>query len=163
MAHSGAKQVPGSTLHLSMSGIEASTNCDGAPHIQFADPANKLEVASAVVVLAVVAVVDHEVAWWNWSVGVAGVVQCKLPVEVSCGDGVALAGLVVAKLEVSAVPREVCGGCKDGVGAEVRNELGWVWMLWCGFGGVGEGLVFADPPPNASPLDKDCCLLDPGY
>ena len=49
--------------------------------------------------------------------------------EVRCGDGVALAGLVVAKLEVSAVPGDRCGGSKDGVRVEVTSELGWVWML----------------------------------
>ena len=66
------------------------------------------------------------------------VVGCELAVEVRCGDGVALAGLVVAKLEVSAVPGDRCGGSKDGVRVEVTSELGRVWIFWSGFGGVGE-------------------------
>ena len=63
--------------------------------------------------------------------------RCELAVEVRCGDGVALAGLVVAKLGVSAVPGDRCGGSND-VRVEVTSELGWVWMFWNGFGGVGE-------------------------
>ena len=98
----------------------------------------------------------------------AGVVKCKLPVEVSCRDGVAsLAGLVVTELEVSTVPGDTCGGSKNGVRVEVGSELGWVWVSCTWFGGVGVGSGFGGPPPNASPLDNhvelfrsfrhDCC------
>ena len=100
---------------------------------------DNLEVGNAVVVLEVVAVVDVEVAWWKWSVGVVGVVNCKLPVEVGCGDGVAaLAGLLVTELEVETVPGDTNGGSKDGVRGVVGGELGWVWVPCSWFGGVGE-------------------------
>ena len=87
-----------------------------------------LKVANVVLVLVAVGVAHVEVGW-KWNLGVVVVVvvvRCELAVEVRCGDGVALAGLVVAKLEVSAVPGDRCGGSKDGV--RVKS----------GFGGVGE-------------------------
>ena len=65
-----------------------------------------------------------------------------------------LAGLVVAKLEVGAVPGDRCGGSKDGVRWKLQVNWGGVWMFWSGFGGVGERYGFGGPPPNASPLDN---------
>ena len=58
------------------------------------------------VVLVLVAVgVVHVVLGWEWDLGVVVVaVGCELAVEVRCGDGVALAGLVVAKLECRTLP-----------------------------------------------------------
>ena len=98
------------------------------------------KVASVVLVLVAVGVVHVELGL-KWNLGVVVVVVvvgCELAVEVRCGDGVALAGLVVAKPEVRAIPGDRSGGSKDGVRVEVTSELGWVWMFWSGFGGVGE-------------------------
>ena len=54
------------------------------------------KVASVVLVLVAVGVVHVELGW-EWDLGVVVVVAgCELAVEVRCGDGVALAGLVAA-------------------------------------------------------------------